>query len=267
MIADIKNAEKLFEGSYEYRDKRKMYSQENFKVFQPFDTDLLVYHAEILTRCPNGEFLKIYVTYTINSEHLPVEVIIRKELGVLNVEEIFRPMAKNQQFIDYTFKSNGKRVQIEEFQVPTGRYHISTPATTCALIFLGSKKYDPTKRNSYSMVRSENDWEYATGNLKHAHVYLETENQAHTGSEEIMVKGVKRECRKYLYFEQIKQEVIKGKKETPDEIPVVFYISEHVSLPYLVEFNDGIVVEVGQLKDLQNHDAKEFFKNFGKMGA
>lgn len=255
----MRDHEKIFEGSYQYVEDGKVYSEENFGIFRPFAKDYFVFKSEILTRCSNGEFLKISTQYKVNQEFFPLEVIINRTMGVKNVTETFFPLGKEQK-LKYIFKTK-EETREEEVKMPINKYHIATPSSACALLFVTSKKYDPTKRNSYSMVISENIWTFEK-KPRQSYVFLESENHIHTGEQELKIGSNTRLARKYLFFEKMKTEDV-HKKVSQDqaERPVVFYVSEHFNIPYLIEINENTKIEVKMLRNLQNHEIENIVKN------
>lgn len=248
--------QRIFQGSYQYHQNGAMYSEENFQVYRVNEDSSHKFHSEILTRCPNGEFLRIDVKYHVNEEWYPIRVIVNKSLGVKSAMEDYRPVP-NTQTLRYSFESE-EDYEEEEFSASTGLYHIATPACASSIIYLASKTYDPTKSNSYSIIRSSNDWEYTPNNIKQNYVYLETEGKKHGDKDIIELGEAKREGRKYLYYESPESENVKSKTE--QRKAVEFFVSEHMTLPYKVTFDPETYILISNLRNLDNTEVQKMVK-------
>lgn len=237
--------EKIFDGAYSYLENDVPYSQENFQVYKNVEKNFLVYKAEILTRVPSGEFLKINCHYEVNTFWAPQKVIIEKTLGESFAIETFTPDHDNQVLV-YDFTNNGG-TQTYSRNIVT-RYQITTPAISTSMLCSQTKKFDSLSRNAYILVSASNGWEYEKPFVDKS-VFIEYKTHENT---EIKVNGTTLTCTKCVMYQN-------DSHHHSSELPSTFYLSKHLGIPYKIE-SDKIKIEIKYLNKMKSVDLDDFFK-------
>jgi hypothetical protein len=238
--------EKLFDGSYNYLDKGVHYSQENFSVVKNPDRNVIIFQSEILSRVSTGEFLKINVTYEVNSYWAPQKVVIQKSLGPNTATEIFQ--ADNEsQMLNYEFTNNSGTHKSSKNIVT--RYQIATPAICCSMISSMIKKLDSHSRSSSILVTSQNNWEYIAPIIDQS-IFMEY--KVHEQAE-LSINGQSLSAVKCLVFQH---DVL---ERAEDELPTTFYLSKHIGIPYQVEHGD-LLIQIRYLNKNKTKSFEDFFR-------
>lgn len=226
----------ILKGAFEYFAEDKAYSEEFFWVYKNFKDQGYIYESEAITRLENGEILKITVHYKVNKDMNPGLVEITKYIGNQLIEESYRLNPK-QNILNYRYKDrkNTHKVTIN----PPPRFQIVTPNISSAFVFVGSKKYDPTGKNYFNLINSENFVEYK-GPPNQTFVIL---FRTSTTPKDIKIKG---NDLKGLEFHVYSLEDYEKKKE----IPVTIYMSKFYSVPYLVDMKNDTKVAIKFLNEV-----------------
>ena len=233
---------RAYEGSYTYLSQGRPYSEENFYVILDHSEQTTTFHSEINSRCPTGEFLKINVRYKISDNHLPLEVEITRKLGSKTSEEKFFCNHKTQK-LDYEFECEDDFKNA--FYSTPARYHISTPATCVAFYFQLSKKFDPTRRNHYIVLFTQNEWAF-NGPPNTRSLYLERKKD---DEEKLIINNQELHASKFLIYKTI--------EPTAHEVPSIFYQSKHLGIPYDVILEENIEIKINYLRHLDKGETIE----------
>lgn len=232
------NLFKLFEGSYEYFQDNKKYSQESFEVFRNDHTGDYVFQSEVLSRVKSGEFLKVQVNYIMNFKLRPLKVTITRHLGRLFAIEDF-DLDPNNHTMTYTFTDN-KEV-FEQITKPVAqRCTIATPAFLTATLFTNSGKFSALGRTPMPLIVSDNEWEYK-GPPQEKSVYAEFVNSE---SDNLVINNQKLKSTKCQVYQHDTSESIQ-------EDPAVFHVSKYMGMPYFMIAGD-LKVSIKNLKKI--HD-------------
>ncbi len=250
------NRNLMFEGLYAYIKDDKQYSEERFTIHQDPNENHYYYNADILTRAPNGEMYKINSNLIISKKWEPEKIIVSKSLGAKYVTEVFEVQGD---CIHYTFVS--KDVE-KTFEVPTygQQYYISTPDICSSLLFINMKKFNTTGINSYPLYYSSNDWIYQNA-ISSQNIYIV--RQGHVNGESVTIQKKSVTCTMYQAFtedrtsNESQRKTIEGQDEDTEAVPVNYYLSKYLTIPYCVEFTeDNLRVEIMELKDKRPTDVK-----------
>ena len=233
--------EKIYRGAYHYLQGEEQFTTEIFEIFQLENASGYILKSETLTRIKSGDFLKLLVTYQINNRFVPIEVTLEKYLGMLKVIETFKTNPKEQK-IDYTFVRGANKVQLE---IPApGNFQISTPSAAFSLICVKARKPDFNVRNRYMTVKSDNAWDYHEPPTAEQ-LYIEVPTNP-----SMMIYMGEKELNANVYNLYASEDT--GTK-TKDDKPVVYYLSDHLGIPYKILDSSGLRIEVKNLNFLQKN--------------
>jgi len=229
-------AAKIYRGAFTYHKNDSVYCEETFEVFKHTKELTLEFKSESLSRVVTGELLKINVNFIVSKNWIPKNVMVEKSLGHDYACETY-DYHERTNTIAYTFKTKTSE-QKEKLQTPP-RFHIATPTMATSFLFLLSKKFDNTTRNDYSLLTSHNNWQYAHA-PKAKNIYM---IKPTTGMVDTMIDGKPLKANHYKLFD--------AEHDKEDNPPVMdVYISKHSSIPYMVNTNDGVKIQVKYLNDM-----------------
>ncbi len=214
----------LLEGSYFYYEKGINYSQENFKFIHHLDKQHYQVMSEVLSRIETGEFLKINVSYELNSQFLPLHVRIEKSIGNNYSLENF-VCDHNAGQLHYIFQNATTQ---QEFNRPmSSRHYISAPSFATSCLFTLSKKFDTTGRTPVHLISSTNDWSYqAAPNEKIVYAEWKTKDM-----DDYFVGGNSLSASHLMVYQN-------DSTNADVEQPVNFYVSKHFGIPYQMVHSD-----------------------------
>ncbi len=236
---DHSTKEKIYRGAYQYFKNGELYSDENFEVYRDIREQTFTFEVEVLSRVLTGEFLRSQIYYTISKEYIPVDVMLERTLGSKVAKEHFK-YSSLRNIVTYNFLGGGGEIGYE-LPVPP-KFHIMTPASCTSCLYLRSKKFDPTGKNVYSVVTSNNMWNYEEDPVIKG---LVTEKKGNT-TKTLKLETQEVQANIYQVWEY-------GSAASPEGIPlgiVDVYTSKHMSIPYLIETKDGIVIKIKYLNNL-----------------
>lgn len=237
--------DKIWEGKYHYLNKGQHYSEENFEVLkEEARSPSYEVKAEVLSRVSTGEFLKIFVHYKLSPQFDPTYVQIHRALGENESFETFG-INQTERKINYTHKNKLQTNSIEI--MPNGRFHISTPAFITTLLCTLARKVDPVQRTPYSLIVSDNVWNY-TKRLYERAIYMELMS---SNMVDLKIGKNELQANHYNMFQN-------DKSSSSKEEGVPFYVSKHFGIPYKATFADGHTVEVQYLKNTESKYNKMF---------
>lgn len=234
----MNHIEKLLEGKYNYLKDDHIYSEEHFKVLrEDIPRGNYVFQSEVLTRLETGEFLKVLINYELTHQFEPVDVKVTRILGLKESVEHYR-INRHERIIDYTFI--GLTTQHSESRSFGAKVHFVTPCFATSMVMTLIKKLDPVHKTDYSLVSSTNIWEFVNS-FQEQEIQVELQKQKNV---EIEINGAKLNAT-HCKLHQISDQ---GSKS---EEGIDFYLSRHLSIPYLAILGDGIRIEIEKLKNFQ----------------
>lgn len=232
--------ETLLEGSYNYFDNGRKYSEEFFKLKkEDKHHGNYLLEAESLTRTRTGEFLKISVEYNFSPRYETNFIRVSKNMGPKESSEIVKVNHKERTFI-YTFRSNKGKTQQE---LNYNNYvHLATPCFVTTMLMTQMKKLDPVHRTQYTIYTSPNIWTQEN-DLQAQDVFVELQEL-----EGVNLKIGGRELNathcKLLQVDENGSIAEEGQD---------IYLSKYHSIPYQGIFHNGLTIEIEQLKAYENH--------------
>lgn len=232
--------EKLFEGKYNYLQDGKIYTQENFTVLKEDKIQgEYTYNAEVLTRVRTGEFLKVFIEADFAHNFDPLVYRVRRNLGDKESLEVIH-INQKEKIYTYTFTGEDGKHQFE--RVVNGKPHIASPCFVLSTVMINSKKLDPVHRTTYSVITSNNIWQYQ-GPFVEKEVTFELQDL-----EQIPLRIGEKELKathcKIVYTDE------KGKlKDYHDDI----FMSKYNFIPYKAVFSNGLEIEVESLRNFEQH--------------
>ena len=232
--------DKLYEGKYRYSKDRRTYSEETFTYAQQIGQQRhILITSEVLSRVKTGEFLKIHVTYEVTRGFDPVYAIITRQLGPKQSVEIYDIELKTNTY-RYSFKDFEGQVHSFE-RVYSGKPHIATPCFATSMFVVNQKKLDPVHRTRYNLLTSNNIWEFVEDPFE-KDVFIEM-----VDVEQIKINVAGNDL-KATHCKLLEMDENLNAKEKHD-----LYLSRHFSLPYKIDFVNGIEIDIEKLKHLQNN--------------
>jgi hypothetical protein len=240
--------EKIYRGAFEYFKSKNLFAEETFEVFRDKRDMSYRFQAKCRGRVSTGEILVTDLNYRITKDFVPIEVTIDKTLGVQKIRERFLTL-KNKSKVTYTFAEISVEsdeeigdVHEETFQVPP-KFHILTHSAISSLFYIKSKKFDTTAKNYYICIASSNLWSFEkTPEIRTIAVERLTNLAESVKLGDSNVEGHKFKVYNY------------EAKAPEDEIPPFLELvgSPHLSIPYIVESEDG---NLAQIKYLNHMDS------------
>jgi len=247
MDNEINSIHKIYRGAFDYFRKGVIYSEETFEVFKDKKHYTYRFISEQHTRTSTGELLRITTDYLINKSWIPQSVSIRKRLGGQEVTELFE-YDPNSSSVIYTFTPSKGRPTQNKIPSPP-HYHICTPTTVTSFLFVLSKKFDTTSRNDYTVLLAKNQWKYIEV-PKFFNISLERVNVT---SETISIGGHDLQCFQYKLLATDDVIASQRKKNAGGAVDFIrIFLSQHLSIPYLIEGENETTVQVKYLKNLED---------------
>lgn len=234
---------KIYRGAYKYLRNANIYCEETFEVFKEKNDSGMLFSSQLISRVSTGELLNITVDYKVNKDYIPTLVVINKILGNENVVETFSFNHKKNK-ITYTFEASDESKVVELNTTP--KFFISTPSVCTSMLYLRSKKFDPTSKNLYNVLSSSNQWTYESDPSFNAisvqKISLTTESRSLEGA---TIQGVEYKVTQHYDSQE--------EAEQDDQVLKCF-ISQHVTIPYFLEDGTGTKIEVKYLNDLSERE-------------
>lgn len=236
--------EKILRGAYSYTRNNNIYSEENFEIFRDKKEMTFTFQSEMVSRVSTGELLNINVNYKINKDYIPVRVEIARNLGGQSVSELYTYDQRRTK-INYTFTCNDE--EITEEISPGPKFFITTPAACSSMIFLRSKKFDATSKNYYNIYISKNGWEF----VEEPSVKNIVVQRVSTTSETLKIDGANLQAIQYKLAEQTNgPEAAEAKSGSAQSNDVRIWLSQHMTVPYLIKSQDGTKIQIKFLNNL-----------------
>lgn len=238
--------QKVYRGAYRYIKGNHVYSEETFDVYRDKKELTFTFISEAISRVSTGELLKIYTNYQVGKDFVPFNVQIKKELGKESSEEQFK-LDDKKNILKYVFKSKRNK-EVVEINVPP-RFHIATPTSCTSMLFFLSKKFDATSKNYYTVLQSNNKWDYESPIVSKS---LGLERISLT-SETIYINGTELQAVQYKVFEDSKGLDSAGMMSPQKSMNV--YLSRYHAIPYSIKADDGYMVQIKYFNNLAGEES------------
>lgn len=232
----IISSEVVVEGSYNYLQKNKLYSTENFKLSRRLESHSYFFEAEILSRIETGEFLKVKVFYELNPNMTPIIMRVEKSLGEKHSIETFEVNLQENQ-LAYEFSSDGQHKRLVKHH--TNKHYLASPAVCTSAVFSLTKKFDNTGRTPIVLVAGHNSWIVDEATPVENLVYGEFNNRE---TVDLKIGEQELEAHCLSIFNRDSLGVTNISEERID-----LMLSKHFSIPYQLIEND-LLVEIKSLK-------------------
>jgi hypothetical protein len=232
--------QKLYRGAFNYMRNDNIYTEETFDVYREKKEMGLIFVAQTISRVSTGELLNISVEYTINKDFLPTKVSVSKTLGNEHVDETYSFNHRNN-IVTYTFKTKEEE---EVCEISVGpKFHIAAPVVCTSMTFLKTKKVDATSKTYFSSLVSPNKWTFegppVSKNIVIQRLTVTAENLSLDGSNVSAME--------YKLSEQTDEE---NEMEADTSAFIRVFVSPHVTIPYLIQSEEGTKMQVKYLNDL-----------------
>lgn len=240
----LENFIKIYEGAYDYFQKKRKYADETFEIYKDSQNHLFIFKADVSGRAPTGEFLIINVLYKITERFNPIAVSIKKTMGKhITLEEFIFDNAANT--MRYKFTSEN---MLGEINLSTKhKIHVATPAISTSLLFLKSKKFQNAAINNYKTLISDNQWDLDY-NLRTEDISVERLSGTPI---EIKIKNHHIMAMKYR-LTQFEYADVSSKKEATSPNHLDIYLSKHLTIPYKIDDPiTGKVLEIRYFNPLE----------------
>ncbi len=232
--------EKILRGAYTYSRNKNIYSEEQFELYREKKTLSYCFYSEMLSRVATGELLTIRVKYRFNNDYIPLLVDISRSLGGQDVSEKYTFDPKLT-LINYTFTNEDGQ---ETASISTNpKFYITSPSTASSMLSLRSKKVDASGKNFYTFLTSKNMWEY-----KEEPSFKSIVMQRHAATtENLKLDDKNLQATRYKLSEGVNDDDEGG--ASTDSLKI--WISQHMTVPYLIEATDGTRIQIKYLNNLE----------------
>ena len=237
--------DKIYRGAFAYLRNENAYAEETFDVYKEKRDHSYHYVSEAIVKVTTGEILNLHVEYIVNKEYIPQMVVIEKIMGKESTRETFEYVLRKNQLV-YTFSNARGDTHTDEISTAP-KYHITTPTAASSMLFLRSKKFDTTGKNSFNILVTENLWEYKEAPA-FRNIILE---RAGLTSEKMNIDGQNVQATQYKMYDE---ETDFKKVKEPQHIKI--FLSQHGAIPYLVRADDGSKTKI-QIKYLNSLAEKD----------
>jgi hypothetical protein len=235
--------DKIYRGAFTYNRNETSYAEEIFDVYKDKKDQSFHYVSEAIVKVTTGEILTLHVEYIVNKEYIPQLVIIEKLMGKESTRETYEYIVKRNYLLYKFINSKGDEHNEEISTAP--KYHISTPTAASSMLFLRSKKFDSSGKNSFNILVGTNHWEFKEAPV-FKNIILE---RAGLTAEKMNIDGQNVTATSYrMYDENTDFKLVKE----PPHIKIL--LSQHAAIPYQVRTDDGTKVQIKYLNDLSEKE-------------
>lgn len=236
---NYRKEDKIYRGAFNYYRNENSYAEENFEVFRDKKEQSYHFISEAVVKVTTGEILNLHVEYIVNKEYIPLFVMIEKIMGKESTREVYEYSIKRNQ-INYKF-TNSKGDSHEDEIATAPKFHITTPTAASSMLFLRSKKFDASGKNSFNILIAFNQWEYRVA-PKFKNIILE---RANLTAEKMNIDGQNVQAMQYKMYDDATDF-----KSIKDPQHVKIFLSQHGAIPYMVRSDDGTKIQIKYLNDL-----------------
>lgn len=235
--------DKIYRGAFHFFRNENMYAEESFDVYRDKKENSFHYVSEAVVKVTTGEILKLNVEYVVNKDYIPTFVIVDKMMGKESTRETYEYNNKRNHIV-YKFTNSKNDEHIEELTTAP-KYHIATPTAASSMLFMRSKKFDASGKNSFNILVANNQWDYKDSPV-FKNVILE---RANLTTEKISIDGQNVLAVQYRMYDEATD--FKHNKEPPH---IKIFLSQHGGIPYLVRADDGTKIQIKYLNDLTDKE-------------
>ncbi len=231
--------DKIFRGAFNYFRNENSYAEEIFDVYRDKKEQSYHYVSEAVVKVTTGEVLNLHVEYVVNKDYIPQLVIVEKLMGKEATREVYEYSVRKNH-LTYKFTNSKGEEHIDEIATAP-KYHITTPTAASSMLFLRSKKFDASGKNSFNILVASNQWDYKEV-PKFKNVIME---RANLTAEKMNIDGQNVQATQYKMFDD--ETDFKAAKD-PQHIKI--FLSQHGAVPYMIRTDDGTKIQIKYLNDL-----------------
>jgi hypothetical protein len=236
---NYRKEDKIYRGAFNYYRNENIYTEETFEVYRDKKEQSHHYVSEAIVKVTTGEILNLQVEYVVNKDYIPTYVAVNKLMGKETARETYEYNAKRNHLV-YTFTNAKGEVFTDEI-VTAPKYHIATPTAASSMLFLRSKKFDTSGKNSFNVLVGFNQWDYKEAPF-FKNVILE---RANITVEKMNIDGQNVQATQFRMFDE---DVDFKNSKDPQHIKI--FISQHGGIPYMIRSDDGTKIQIKYLNDL-----------------
>lgn len=240
---NYRKEDKIYRGSFNYFRNENSYAEEIFDVYRDKKEQSYHYVSEAVVKVTTGEILNLHVEYVVNKDYIPQFVAIEKVMGKESTREVFEYNSKRNH-LTYQFTNSKGEEHVAEIQTAP-KYHITTPTAASCMLFLRSKKFDASGKNSFNILVSYNQWDFREA-PKFKNIILE---RASLTAEKMNIDGQNVQATQYKMYDEATDF-----KSVKDPQHVKIFLSQHGAIPYMVRSDDGTKIQIKYLNDLNEKE-------------
>lgn len=240
---NYRKEDKIYRGSFNYYRNENSYAEELFDVYRDKKEQSYHYVSEAIVKVTTGEILNLRVEYIVNKEYIPQFVALEKTMGKESTREVYEYNSKRNQLI-YTF-TNSKGDEHTDEIATAPKYHIATPTAASSMLFLRSKKFDASGKNSFNILVGYNQWDYKEA-PKFKNIILE---RANLTAEKMNIDGQNVQATQYKMYDENTDF-----KTAKDPQHIKIFLSQHGVIPYMLRTDDGTKIQIKYLNDLNEKE-------------
>ena len=234
--------EKICRGAYNYTKRDHRYAEEEFVVYKDRKELSMSMFAYLYARIPTGELLTTYVDYIVNKDYSPQNLYMERTLGKSVIQEnyAFNPLENK-----LTYHYSGPQGIKTAVVTTPSKFTLTTPTTSTSFTFLRTKKEDTLGKNYYTVMGTDNYWKYE----HEPYTKVVAMERTGIGSASISIEGKSLQSIPYKLYDG--EDLQKG--DNSINAPYLnVYLSKIVTIPYIVDSNDGTKIQIRYLNDLDN---------------
>ena len=236
---NYRKEDRLFRGAFSYIRNETSYAEETFDVYRDRKDQNFHYVSEAIVKVTTGEILNLHVEYIINKEYTPQYVAIHKFMGKETTTEIYEYNLKRNHIV-YNFNNSKGDEHIHEISTAP-KFHITTPTAASSMLFLRSKKFDASGKNSFNILIGSNVWEFKEMPV-FKNIILE---RANLTIEKLIFDGQSVQATQYKMYDEATDF-----KAVKDPQHVKIFLSQHGAIPYQIRSDDGTKIQIKYLNSL-----------------
>lgn len=231
--------DKIYRGAFNYYRNENSYAEEIFDVYRDKKDQSFHYISEAVVKVTTGEILILHVEYIVNKDYIPQFVAIEKIMGKESTREVYEYNSRKNHLV---YKFNNSKGDEHNDEISTApKYHIATPTAASSMLFLRSKKFDATGKNSFNILVGFNQWDFKEA-PKFKNIILE---RANLTAEKMNIDGQNVQATQYKMYDELTDF-----KSAKDPSHVKIFLSQHGVIPYMVRSDDGTKIQIKYLNDL-----------------
>lgn len=235
--------DKIYRGAFNFYRNESSYADENFDIYRDKKEQSYHYVSQAVVKVTTGEILNLHVEYIVNKDYIPTYVAIHKMMGKETTHEVYE-FNSRKNFITYKFTNSKGEEHSDEISTAP-KFHITTPTAASSMLFLRSKKFDASGKNSFNILVAANQWEYKEA-PKFKNIILE---RASLTAEKMNIDGQNVQATAYRLYDEDTDF-----KKTKEPTHIKIFLSQHGAVPYMVRADDGTKIQIKYLNDLSEKE-------------